>query len=132
MPVIPEEEEEHESTRITRLAQMEADEEMGSVTSEYLEDEDQDPSETQYIPCHLCRIDRPATASHCYECGLCINGLHHHCPWVGKCVAVKNHRTFNTFNSMLKVHLLFGVFMFLLNIITGRDLDMLSVPGNKG
>ena len=32
------------------------------------------------MECGQCLIDRPLTASHCYECGLCVDKLDHHCP----------------------------------------------------
>jgi hypothetical protein len=30
--------------------------------------------------CELCQVDRPVTATHCYECGVCVDKLDHHCP----------------------------------------------------
>lgn len=32
------------------------------------------------IECSQCRMARPRTASHCYECGVCVDCLDHHCP----------------------------------------------------
>lgn len=32
----------------------------------------------QTIECSICNLDRPRTASHCYECGLCVDQLDHH------------------------------------------------------
>ena len=32
------------------------------------------------IQCGQCSIDRPVTAAHCYECGVCVDELDHHCP----------------------------------------------------
>ena len=32
------------------------------------------------MECGQCAVNRPITASHCYECGLCIDQLDHHCP----------------------------------------------------
>ncbi len=32
------------------------------------------------IECGQCNILRPRNASHCYECGVCIVELDHHCP----------------------------------------------------
>ena len=33
-----------------------------------------------HMECGQCLIDRPITASHCYECGLCVDKIDHHCP----------------------------------------------------
>jgi palmitoyltransferase ZDHHC9/14/18 len=30
--------------------------------------------------------------SHCYMCGYCIEGLDHHCPWMGQCIGKQNKR----------------------------------------
>ena len=32
------------------------------------------------LECGVCGIRRPANASHCYECGVCVVELDHHCP----------------------------------------------------
>ena len=32
------------------------------------------------MQCGQCSIDRPVTAAHCYECGVCVDELDHHCP----------------------------------------------------
>lgn len=32
------------------------------------------------ILCQFCRVERPWNASHCYDCGVCIEDLDHHCP----------------------------------------------------
>jgi hypothetical protein len=36
--------------------------------------------------CIPCRIIRPMGTQHCYYCDVCISGMDHHCPWIGKCV----------------------------------------------
>jgi len=30
------------------------------------------------LECVICNIERPRTASHCYECGVCVDQLDHH------------------------------------------------------
>ena len=44
--------------------------------------------------CEVCEIHQPdkLLIRHCQECGLCIMGHDHHCPWMGKCVGQKNMR----------------------------------------
>jgi palmitoyltransferase ZDHHC9/14/18 len=57
------------------------------------------------IQCGQCCMDRPRTASHCYECGLCVDHLDHHCPWTGKCIAKKNLDRFHYFLYSLCLHM---------------------------
>lgn len=48
-----------------------------------LEDEELKLSETESnskFECGLCNILRPKRASHCFECGICVLELDHHCP----------------------------------------------------
>jgi palmitoyltransferase ZDHHC9/14/18 len=61
------------------------------------------------IMCGQCQLDRPRTASHCYECGLCVDELDHHCPWTGKCIAKKNLQRFHYFLWSMCVHIVFVV-----------------------
>lgn len=75
-----------------------------------------------------CEIRRPLTASHCADCGVCVNEvraspslehgellagmltdvvceqLDHHCPWTGKCVGKRTLRWFYVFLSSISVH----------------------------
>lgn len=44
--------------------------------------------------CATCRIWRPPLASHCVVCRRCCMGFDHHCYIIGKCVGVRNHRSF--------------------------------------
>jgi hypothetical protein len=64
------------------------------------------PPDDKYIACGFCGIDRPRTASHCYECGLCVDHLDHHCPWTGKCIAKKNLDRFYYFLYSLLFHVI--------------------------
>lgn len=32
------------------------------------------------LECGTCGFKRPLSASHCYDCGLCIDEIDHHCP----------------------------------------------------
>ena len=42
--------------------------------------------------CSVCKIwiSLEKKTKHCKFCNICIEGMDHHCPWVGKCVARKN------------------------------------------
>ena len=60
------------------------------------------------IECNMwVRIDR--RTSHCVECGVCIEGYDHHCPWTGKCIGKKTIYYFYTF--ITSVFIIFGFFV---------------------
>jgi len=59
----------------------------------------------QRIECGQCKMLRPTTASHCYECKLCIEGLDHHCPWTGKCIGKRTIFYFHAFLVLLCIHI---------------------------
>ena len=48
--------------------------------------------------CEPCAMFQPPTATHCEDCAACIDGLDHHCPWMGKCIGRGNLRYFRLFN----------------------------------
>lgn len=75
------------------------------------------------IMCGTCRIDRPVTAKHCYECGVCVDELDHHCPWTGKCIAKKNLFTFYAFLWSLMVQLAFVISIVIASSATQRPLS---------
>jgi len=69
----------------------------------------------QYRYCDICEIFQGPRTSHCSSCGVCIEGLDHHCPWMSKCVGDKNMRAFKYFNVCWVIELTIcfvGVFMF--------------------
>jgi len=72
--------------------------------------------------CNICNIERPRTASHCYECGVCVDQLDHHCPWTGKCIARKNLRCFYLFLTTLLVHITFVVAIFAASLAQRYDI----------
>jgi uncharacterized membrane protein YccF (DUF307 family) len=50
--------------------------------------------------CPFCEIHRRKTKhpiEHCFTCGICVDGLDHHCPWTGTCVGEHNIWTFRIF-----------------------------------
>lgn len=57
------------------------------------------------LMCSQCKVPRPASASHCYECNLCVDKLDHHCPWTGKCIGKKNLYFFYGFLWLLTLHI---------------------------
>ena len=48
-----------------------------------------DDGEPYFNRCEICDVDRPKGARHCYDCGVCVMDLDHHCPLIGKCVGAK-------------------------------------------
>ncbi len=60
------------------------------------------------IPCNLWeRVDMDI--SHCIECGICVEGCDHHCPWTGKCIGRKTIYYFYTFVTSVFIVVLFFV-----------------------
>lgn len=53
----------------------------------------------EYYFCSECKfyVKRSTNASHCEECGICIEGMDHHCPWTSHCVGRNNTCTFYIF-----------------------------------
>ena len=39
--------------------------------------------------CDICCINRHVSTVHCIDCNCCIEGMDHHCPWMGKCIGRK-------------------------------------------
>ena len=73
-----------------------------------------------YKRCALCdiweRIDMGIT--HCMDCGVCVEGYDHHCPWTGKCIGRKTIKYFYTFLASVMV-----VFVFFVIAIINADLN---------
>lgn len=50
--------------------------------------------------CDICTVLTPdqSCIGHCYTCGYCIEGMDHHCPWMGQCIGKRNKFAFIVFN----------------------------------
>ena len=44
--------------------------------------------------CIPCKTFKPVRAHHCSKCKACVLRYDHHCPWVGQCIGLKNHKLF--------------------------------------
>ena len=62
----------------------------------------------QFRGCETCNLTRTPKASHCNQCGHCVQGWDHHCMALNNCVGIRNFRAFVTF---LVVSFTFAIFM---------------------
>eukprot|EP01039_Chlorochromonas_danica_P010854 gene10855-12064_t len=69
------------------------------------------------MECTFCKLDRPWNASHCYDCGVCIVDLDHHCPWTGKCIGKKTLFTFRGFLVSLWLLIAFVVIFVIVTAV---------------
>lgn len=60
----------------------------------------EDLRHSYYDYCERCKVNLPMDRSigHCDICDACIDGLDHHCPWIGQCIGTKNSKFFIRFN----------------------------------
>ncbi|XP_061336659.1 probable protein S-acyltransferase 1 [Gastrolobium bilobum] len=59
--------------------------------------------------CRICKIFRPPRSCHCAICDNCVERYDHHCPWIGQCIALRNHRFYMT---LVIFALIFYVYIF--------------------
>lgn len=70
--------------------------------------------------CRICNImiDVDKNMVHCEDCGLCVEGYDHHCPWTTKCIGKKNLYSFYGFilgTLALFFYLIFGMIFLKTN-----------------
>lgn len=66
--------------------------------------------------CRECRnyIRMDRKTSHCYDCGICVEGFDHHCPWVSKCIGKNTIISFYTFISSIMLMMCYLITMVAL------------------
>ena len=47
--------------------------------------------------------------NHCFDCGICIEGYDHHCPWVSKCIGKNNLYSFYCFMTGILLNFAFAI-----------------------
>lgn len=64
-----------------------------------------------YKFCPECKFyyDLTKKVNHCFDCGICIEGYDHHCPWVSKCIGRKNLYSFYCFMTGILMNFAYAV-----------------------
>ena len=64
-----------------------------------------------YKFCPECKFyyDVDKKVNHCFDCGICIEGYDHHCPWVSKCIGKKNLYSFYCFMTGILLNFAYAV-----------------------
>merc|ERR1740117_1281135 len=82
------------------------------------------PSSAHGKSLHMCRsCDRMQTshARHCGECGVCINDLDHHCPFMGHCVGGQTLRYFYFFLTAVVIVPIFMIISLIAGAASSSD-----------
>ena len=74
----------------------------------------------QYKFCPECKFyyDLTKKVNHCFDCGICIEGYDHHCPWTSKCIGKNNLFSFYFF--MTGILLNFGFSIICITSLGGQ------------
>ena len=74
-----------------------------------------DMANSSYCSSCQCYYNPSLKISHCNYCGVCIEGLDHHCVWIGKCVGKYNKKTF--YGLIVSVVLFYVILLYLVTKI---------------
>ncbi|EWS71424.1 DHHC zinc finger protein (macronuclear) [Tetrahymena thermophila SB210] len=61
--------------------------------------------------CSICKAFKNSQRCHCMYCEICIEQYSHHCPWIGKCVGINNHTSFQYLKFFTALYFLVGIFV---------------------
>ena len=90
-------------------------------TAEAYQESAETPSRNRYgvnmSHCRYCNVLRPVGTRHCAECDVCIVGLDHHCPYMGKCVAKNNMCAFKAYNAFIMI---LGLYLAVVSVLGTR------------
>ena len=95
----------------------------GIVWRQHEDEEAAGTGTASLIDCGTCKLKRPVTAYHCYDCGVCVEHLDHHCPWTGKCIGRDNIKYFYAFLSFLGLQILFVIVCTIVSASYGNDVS---------
>ena len=67
--------------------------------------------------CGACKIwiSIEKKTNHCFDCGICVEGYDHHCPWTSKCIGRRNLISFYIFISCI-FFIIFYLIIALINV----------------
>lgn len=51
-------------------------------------------SSLKYKYCIYCDAPKPPRTHHCKICNICYLKMDHHCPFLGNCIGLKNHKNY--------------------------------------
>ena len=73
------------------------------------------PNDENPSYCAICKVyyNYNKKVSHCTFCDVCVEGMDHHCVWVGKCVGKKNLKPFYGILVSVAITYLFIIISFL-------------------
>ncbi|RLN54139.1 hypothetical protein BBJ28_00016041 [Nothophytophthora sp. Chile5] len=73
--------------------------------------------------CDICDIEQDRSTDHCEDCGVCVAGYDHHCPWMGKCIGRGNMHAFKMFNVAWVLYVSFTLFVAITSVDWGRAAE---------
>ena len=79
------------------------------------------PNEYGYCTFCKCYFNPYNRVEHCEDCGVCVEGMDHHCIWVGKCVAKNNTRSFYSMLIDVGIFYAFIIYCVIITVIEKKQ-----------